>query len=184
MRDEHYFRLRGWIPMPLYASTLLAFDSDPARTWELLLGGWLLLAGLALRGWARVHIGRSSDTRRLHAQRLVSTGPYASTRNPLYLGNVAIACGLAVMIGAGLWSVALAAALGLHYGRVVRAEERMLEAHFGENYRAYCQAVRRWWPLPRTTTGEIRSALASLRRESRITALALLGAALAVVLRI
>jgi protein-S-isoprenylcysteine O-methyltransferase Ste14 len=182
MRDALYFRLRGWLPMPLYALTLLTFDSERPPQWEIALGIGLALAGVALRGWARIHIGRSSDTRRLHARRLVTSGPYALLRNPLYVGNIAIATGLAVLIGARGWAAALALAVGLHYDRVVRAEERMLEETFGAPYKDYCTRVRRWWPVPRDT-GEIRGALQSLRREWRITALALLGAALALAAR-
>jgi protein-S-isoprenylcysteine O-methyltransferase Ste14 len=183
MRDETYFRLRGWIPMPLYALTLLTFDRDPARVWELVCGIGLALAGVVLRGWARIHIGRSSDTRRLHARRLVSSGPYALVRNPLYVGNMAIACGLALLIGAGAWAGLLGLALALHYGRVARAEEHMLEARFGDEYRAYRERVRRWWPYSRRPEGIGHNALASLRREWRIAALALLAAALGVAFR-
>src|SRR5262245_31613202 len=178
MHDHHYFRLRGWIPIPLYALTLLAFDPLAPPAWEVAVGGGLALAGLALRAWARLQIGRSSDTRRLHARRLVTSGPYALARNPLYIGNLAIACGLAVLIGADHWAGVLVAALALHYGRVIRAEERMLEASFGEPYREYCSRVHRWWPVPRGFPAFEggKPAFSSLRREVRIAALAMLCA--------
>jgi protein-S-isoprenylcysteine O-methyltransferase Ste14 len=186
MTDELYFRLRGWIPMPLYAATLLAYDPGAPPPAELALGVFLAAAGVVLRGWARIQIGRSSDTRRLHARRLVTSGPYALTRNPLYVGNILIACGLAVLIGADLWTAALGLALFAHYGRVVRAEERMLAAVFGREYLDYCERVRRWWPVPRGAPAFSRDplALAALRREWRIAALALLGTALSLVLRL
>jgi protein-S-isoprenylcysteine O-methyltransferase Ste14 len=185
VRDELYFRLRGWIPIPLYAGTLLAFDPLPAAHWEQVLGIALAAAGVALRGWARLQIGRSSDTRRLHARRLVTTGPYALLRNPLYAANVSIACGLAVLIGAREWAAALALLLGLHYRRVVRAEETMLEATFGAAYRRYCTRVRRWWPVARAAPALYhRGDCGDLWREWRIAALALLGTALGVALRL
>ena len=186
MTDERYFRLRGWIPMPFYALTLLAFDPTPPAHWEVALGIGLALAGLALRGWARVQIGRSSDTRRLHANRLVTSGPYAWTRNPLYIGNIAIASGFAVLIGARGWAPLLAVVLGLHYNRVVRAEERMLEKTFGEPYREYCAQVRRWLPLHRLAGAASPvgpAALSNLRRELRIAVFTVLGAALTLVFR-
>jgi protein-S-isoprenylcysteine O-methyltransferase Ste14 len=186
MRDELYFRLRGWIPMPLYAATLLAYDPSAPPFWEVAPGAALIAGGVTLRGWARLQIGRSSDTRRLHARRLVTTGPYSLSRNPLYIANIAIACGLAVLIGADLWAAALCLALFAHYGRVVRAEERMLATVFGRQYLDYCDRVRRWWPIPREapTFAEGPVALAPLRREWRIAALALLGTALSLVLRL
>ncbi len=180
MSDDTYFRLRGWIPLPLYVLAALAIDPSRPAAWELALGGALALAGLALRAWARVHIGRSSDTRRLHARRLVTTGPYAITRNPLYLGNVAIASGLATWIGAGVGAAVLALGLLLHYARVIRAEERGLEAAFGESYRAYRRATARWLPVPRPDAARF----CDLQRELRIGALALAAAALGLAVRL
>jgi len=185
MRDELYFRLRGWIPMPFYAATLFAYDpATPSRV-ELVLGIFLAAAGVALRSWARLQIGRSSDTRRLHARRLVTTGPYSLTRNPLYIANISLACGLAVLIGADFWAGALALALFLHYGRVVRAEERMLVRTFDPEYREYCERVRRWLPIPRQAPvfAEGPVVLTPLRREWRVAALAVLGTALSLALR-
>jgi protein-S-isoprenylcysteine O-methyltransferase Ste14 len=181
MSDATYFRLRGWIPLPMYALTLLALDPSHPAPWELWAGGVVAMAGLALRAWARVHIGRSSDTRRLHARRLVTSGPYAVTRNPLYLGNVAIATGLAIWIGAGLGSALLALGLVLHYGRVIAAEERCLESEFGSAYRAYREVSGRWLSL---RAFRRPGALGELRRELRIAALALCSAALALAFRL
>lgn len=180
MRHETYFRLRGWIPMPLYALAAAGFDPARASVWEVALGLGLVCAGLSLRGWARVHIGRSSDTRRLHARQLVVGGPYAWTRNPLYLGNVAIASGLALLIGLGPWTAPFAAALFLHYRRVVLAEEAMLARCFGEPYRAFVASVPRWGRLVLPLSERV---LADLRREWRIAALALGVAALALAFR-
>ena len=75
---------------------------------------------------------------------LVETGPFARTRNPLYLGTLLMVLGLA--IGANLpWVVAAAvpAMLVIHYGIVVR-EEAYMEELFGDAYRAYRRRVRRW----------------------------------------
>jgi protein-S-isoprenylcysteine O-methyltransferase Ste14 len=187
MRDDTRFRLRGWIPVPLYVSMLFTFDGGPASRAGLLCGAALVLAGVSLRVWARVHIGRSSDTRKLHAGSLVCTGPYDLIRNPLYAANVAIASGLAVLVGAGVWTVLLTLVLACHYRAVVRAEERMLEGAFGPAYREYCTRVPRWWPLrgsmPQRFGGSRREAWTRLAREWRIAAFALASAALLVVVR-
>ncbi len=184
MRDETWFRLRGWIPIPAYAavfSIALARGPLAGTGLELALGAAITLAGIALRCWARLHIGRSSDTRRLHARRLITTGPFARLRNPLYAGNLAIATGLAVLIGARALSLPLILLLALHYHRVVLAEERMLAITFGADYDVYRASIPRWFPHI-----DLRATLRSLtplRREARIAALALLVAALALALR-
>jgi protein-S-isoprenylcysteine O-methyltransferase Ste14 len=187
MRDEACFRLRGWIPIPLYLAMLCTFDGGPASRAALLSGTTLVLAGVGLRAWARVHIGRSSDTRKLHAGRLIRTGPYSVTRNPLYTANVAIASGLAVLIGAGVWTALLTVALAFHYGAVVRAEERMLDERFGAAYREYCSRIPRWWPLhgcrPQRFGGSRREAWARMCREWRIAVFALASALLLLAIR-
>ena len=108
----------------------------------------VLLAGLAVAvaGWAvaimlrsKTHVDPYQPT-----TALVTRGPFAFTRNPIYL---AMTLGF---ISASLWTGWLAtlcflplAIAGLHIG-VIRREERYLEAKFGEVYRAYCRRVRRW----------------------------------------
>jgi protein-S-isoprenylcysteine O-methyltransferase Ste14 len=74
---------------------------------------------------------------------LVSTGVYARTRNPMYLGHLLVLGGLA------LWarSPALGAVLGWHiawFDRRVRLDEARLESLWGEPYRAYLRRVPRW----------------------------------------
>jgi protein-S-isoprenylcysteine O-methyltransferase Ste14 len=182
MRDDTYFRLRGWIPIPLYGLVAVGLDPSAPEPWQLGLGGALALAGLLLRAWARVHIGRSSDTRRLHARRLVTTGPYAYVRNPLYVGNLGIAVGLAIWIGSTAGVALLALALALHYARVVRAEEHGLEGDFGDRYRAYRDATPRWLPSARLWQGA--RSVGDLRRELRIAALVVATAVLGLAIRL
>jgi protein-S-isoprenylcysteine O-methyltransferase Ste14 len=75
---------------------------------------------------------------------LVAAGIYARTRNPMYAGMAA------VLLGWGIWLGNLPAllALPLFVGYItrfqIRPEERILEAKFGEAFRAYCRQVRRW----------------------------------------
>ncbi|MFQ5514930.1 MAG: methyltransferase family protein [Myxococcota bacterium] len=174
--DAWYFRMRGWIPIPIHATALLFMTTTPPRSWENLLSAVGLAVGFWLRAIARVHMGRSSDTRRLHAEHLVCEGPYAHIRNPIYVGNIAIASGIWILMGLG-WRVPILAALLLvHYERVIRAEERMLLRRHGDLYRDYRRRVPRL--LPHLDPRRIWRGLSPLRRELRIAALAGLSAAL------
>ncbi len=77
--------------------------------------------------------------------KLVRAGPYRFTRNPMYLGLALLHGGLA-LIGNALWPLlALVPAIWIIRTQVIAREEAYLEAKFGEDYRAYKAAVRRWF---------------------------------------
>ena len=102
--------------------------------------GWgvgLVVAGLGVgvRSWAAGYLIKS--------RALITGGPYAYVRNPLYLGNVLLTLG-ATFISELLWFVPIAIALFLvQYLPIVRWEESILIERFGEEYRAYCRRVPR-----------------------------------------
>jgi protein-S-isoprenylcysteine O-methyltransferase Ste14 len=75
--------------------------------------------------------------------RLLTTGPYAFSRNPMYLGHLIFMLGLALSTGSKLaWAILLANARWFQ-GRVLYDEARLQEK-FGAEYEAYCRRVRRW----------------------------------------
>lgn len=105
--------------------------------------GWslaLVVPGLALRAYASGYVKKNRE--------LTRTGPYAHTRNPLYLGSMLIAAGFAVALLS--WAVALALAVGftIIYVPVIASEERYLRATF-PGFDAYCRLVPRL--IPRLT---------------------------------
>lgn len=102
------------------------------------VGGAVALVGLAVRAWASGHIRKNS--------RLAVSGPYAYTRNPLYLGSFVLGIGFTVAASSALWLFAalggLFAALFLGiYIPVMRVEASTLAELFGEDYRRYAEAV-------------------------------------------
>lgn len=106
----------------------------------------LVAAAVALAGWAAMvfqRAGTSIPTFR-PAVRFVSHGPYAVTRNPMYLGLALLFAGIA-LLAASPWLLLLLPGFVLAMDRLVIArEEPYLEARFGEPYRAYLRSVRRW----------------------------------------
>jgi protein-S-isoprenylcysteine O-methyltransferase Ste14 len=115
------------------------------------LGGLLALAGLGFAGWTLVEMRRAHtaiDPNRPSAA-LVCTGPFALSRNPLYLAVTVASLGVALLLAAP-WCVALLvpAVMVLRRGVIAR-EEAYLERRFGAEYRAYCAAVPRWFALGR-----------------------------------
>ena len=78
-------------------------------------------------------------------ERLVSTGLYAYTRNPMYLGHIIFLAGLALTLKSWLATlIMLLVAIWFH--RRVLADERNLARHLGAPYVAYTKRVKRWVP--------------------------------------
>jgi protein-S-isoprenylcysteine O-methyltransferase Ste14 len=109
--------------------------------------GWLLVGAFAVwNGWALVTIARHRTALLPGAETttVIDSGPFARSRNPLYLGLLAGSAGAALLAGS-LWAllaVPLEWAL-LTWGAVV-PEERYLTAKFGTAYTDYLSRVRRW----------------------------------------
>lgn len=104
----------------------------------------LVLPGLIIRTVASGTVKKNRE--------LTVTGPYAHTRNPLYLGSALIAAGFAVALFS--WPVALLIAVGfaIIYVPVIASEERFLRATF-PHFDAYCRDVPRL--IPRITPAKL-----------------------------
>lgn len=129
------------------------------RDWLLLPSDLLALAGVGFTLWSLLYLGRSFSILP-QARRLVTSGPYGVSRNPVYLGEVAGAWAAYLPTLGWLGALVLAANIGLLMLRV-RAEERVLAGALGAEYAAYCERVPRFvpWPWRRRTTA-VRSSAA------------------------
>jgi protein-S-isoprenylcysteine O-methyltransferase Ste14 len=109
--------------------------------------GWLLIAAFAVwNGWALATIARHR-TALLPGEAttvVIDRGPFARSRNPLYLGLLVLSAGVA-LVAASLWAlVALPVEWALLRWGAVVPEERYLAAKFGTTYTEYTGRVRRW----------------------------------------
>ena len=138
------FSQRSWTPVPLALILILVRWNWIRESWILGLGLAVVTAGLAIRYWAVSYIGTISRTRAARFGPLMSAGPFALVRNPLYVGNFLIWIGFAIASGL-LWMVPVAWALfALQYSAIVRFEEAALVQHFGGSYETYLREVPRW----------------------------------------
>jgi protein-S-isoprenylcysteine O-methyltransferase Ste14 len=124
-----------------FACAALFFLLAQARPGTLIVGGLVALPGLALRAWATGHL-RKNDA-------LATTGPYAYTRNPLYLGSFAIGLGFTIAAGKLILGLVFAVLFLGIYVPVMRVEALTLDELFGKDYQDYAAAVPLF--LPRVT---------------------------------
>jgi protein-S-isoprenylcysteine O-methyltransferase Ste14 len=109
----------------------------------------LALVGLGMAGRLASgrHIAGHSNGLRLGEGPLAATGPYAWSRNPLYLSNLAASAGLLLFANSlPLWGMAAVfAAVCLHHALLVRAEERDLALRHGDAWQRYRAVTPRWF---------------------------------------
>jgi protein-S-isoprenylcysteine O-methyltransferase Ste14 len=113
----------------------------PWPAWVGAAAGWpLVLAGLLLAAWA---LRAAVDVDLERPDQLVRGGPYAVSRNPMYVAWTLAYVGIACATG-GAWLLVLLPAVLLWTHVVVVREERFLEGRFGAAYRSYASGVRRY----------------------------------------
>ena len=153
---------RGWqkiarrarVPLGFVVAAVFLIFARP--TWTTLAWGLVLvIPGLWLRGYAAGYVKKNAE--------LTRTGPYAYTRNPLYLGSMSIAAGFAVAAGRW-WLVALLVAMFLAiYLPTILSEEKFLQGMFPQ-FEEYARRVPRL--LPRLTPARFTDAQSGIGRFS------------------
>lgn len=148
MPDEKAFMWRGWFSALIVAPAIalaclskpLVVEGDFGDVGADFLAWLILGAGAFMRLWATLYIGGHKS------MSLVTEGPYAICRHPLYVGSFLIALSLAVFLTSPTVLAALIIVAIFHALVVVPSEERHAAACFGEAYRAYCAVTPRFFP--------------------------------------
>lgn len=140
----------GNVPLPetylvgLGAGILLQVIASWRLSWPAWIGhacGWpLILAGLWLAAWGMRAAG---DVDLERPDQLVRSGPYAFSRNPMYIASTLVYVGIALVANAA-WPLLLLPVVLLVTHIVVVREERSLERRFGAAYRSYKSSIRRY----------------------------------------
>jgi protein-S-isoprenylcysteine O-methyltransferase Ste14 len=139
------FKNRGAL-LAIPAAILAAFGKPSAAS--VAIGLPVALAGELIRCWAVGFSGVTTRGDHVEAPRLVTAGPYAHVRNPLYVGNFVTALGFAIAFtgknSASSKFALLAGSLGTMaavYATIIPHEEQFLRSQFGEAFDRYCEAV-------------------------------------------
>lgn len=139
------WRVRAGYPVGL-AYLLLA---APTRQ-SILYGAIVAAFGLIVRGAASGHLRKD--------RQLATTGPYACTRNPLYLGSAFLAAGFIIAGHSWVASILVAVYFGAFYYAVIKNEEADLRARFGATFEDWAKRVPLFFPrAPSPTAADTAS---------------------------
>jgi protein-S-isoprenylcysteine O-methyltransferase Ste14 len=137
------FRWRGWTPVPLLVIGLAL--GRPTLV-SLLVGIAVTAAGEVLRCMAVAHIGSISRTRGDGVGPLITDGPFARSRNPIYLGNLLVGAGMIWATHVPLLTAVYVALFFSQYHVIIAWEESRLHAEHGARFEVYRDQVPRWFP--------------------------------------
>ncbi len=135
-----YSKIARRIRVPLGFALAIFYFWFARPTWlSIAVGAGVALIGVAIRAAASGHITKNDA--------LTTTGPYAYTRNPLYLGSIVIGAGFAIA-ALNWWIVlAIAALFFAIYLPVIASEEQFLRSKFAD-FDQYAARVPRLIPRP------------------------------------
>ena len=163
-----FFRLRSLTAIPFIL--ILIYFARPTYT-SALVGAIPLILGEFLRLWAVGYAGGATRSRTLGAASdLVTTGPYAHVRNPLYLGNLLLSLGVCVIANVYWMIIALLVGYFVQYLPIIASEEAYLRESCGTTYQTYYAAVPRFIPRLRSyanSSAHIFSSSRALKAEKR-----------------
>jgi protein-S-isoprenylcysteine O-methyltransferase Ste14 len=159
-------RLR--VPVGTILGVVFLLLMHPSRR-SLWIGGGVALAGSLLRLWAAGHLEKGKA--------LARGGPYAHTRNPLYLGSLVMASGI-LIAGQGYWLlIPLVAFFLLFYYPVMMREEQELLQGYGSEFLDYARHVPLFMPslapTPTSSSGFLWSRVVKNREHRTMLGLAL-----------
>ncbi len=142
-----FFILIGWLALYAINPTWIKLLSVPLPAWLRWIGFALGLASLGFWTWTQVALGKewSPQLQLRKEHHLVTTGPYARIRHPLYTAMIGYGISLALVTANSFFIVFAITIIAGLCARVPK-EEQMIINEFGEQYKAYMQRTGRFFP--------------------------------------
>lgn len=140
-----FFKYRSYTPIP-FIIPLFLFARPTLLT--MALGVIFVILGELVRLWGVSYAGSETRTRSIGASVLVTQGPFAYTRNPLYLANIFIYFGFGIMANS-LFPYLVILGLAyfiIQYNYIIKEEENQLREKFKDKYEDYFKSVNRLVP--------------------------------------
>lgn len=141
-----FFQYRSYTPLPFIVIMLIY---ENANTWSLTAGAIMIIAGESIRLWGVSWAGSETRTTgKPGGTYLIVSGPFAYTRNPLYLGNIIIYLAIGIMSFAIFPYLQIFALIFffVQYYFIIKGEEEFLLNKYGEQYKEYSDKVPRFIP--------------------------------------
>lgn len=145
---QFFFKYRSYTPIP-FLIPLLLFGRPTMVT--LIAGLLILLPGELIRIWGVSYAGGETRTTKVGASILVTQGPFAYVRNPLYIGNMLIYFGISIMSNSLFPFLQIISLIYfyLQYYYIINEEEVFLRNKFKEKFEDYYNSVNKF--IPKTT---------------------------------
>ena len=143
---KFFFQYRSYTPLPFIIPMLL-FARPTVTT--MIIGGIFVLFGESFRFWGVSYAGSETRTTgNVGASSLVTQGPFAYVRNPLYLGNILMYFGISIMANSLVPYLQILSIVyfSFQYYYIILEEEGFLKEKFKDKYDHYFQNVNRFLP--------------------------------------
>lgn len=149
---QFFFKYRSYTPLP-FLIPLFLFGRPTLLT--MIIGFIISASGELIRLWAVGYAGSETRTTKVGASNLVTQGPFAYVRNPLYLGNILIYFGVSIMANSLFPWLQIIGLIYffLQYYFIIKDEELYLKNKFKEKYEDYFNEVNKI--IPSSTPYEI-----------------------------
>ncbi len=151
-----FFRYRNFLFLFLYLALFIPSTPIFSREgfgpdyflWPVIFGLLITVSGQLIRGATigLAYIIRGGKEGKVYAEELVTGGIFNHCRNPLYVGNILMLCGVGVLSNSLLYVAVFIPFFLFVYQAIVLAEEKFLRNRFGEQYDRYTKTVNRWLP--------------------------------------
>ena len=142
---QFFFKYRSFTPIP-FLIPLFLFGRPTMLT--LIIGFLIILIGELMRFWGVSYAGGETRTSKVGASVLVTQGPFAYLRNPLYLGNMLIYFGISIMSNSLFPFLQIIGLVYFYiqYHYIIIEEEGFLRNKFKEKYEDYYSSVNKLIP--------------------------------------
>lgn len=146
-----FFKWRDKLPIPLVLA-MISYAKPSKKSW--IMGLPFVFAGELVRLWGLMHIGHTTRTRSICADKLITSGPYSHCRNPLYFANFLKITGFLIISANFYYALIVILFYTAEFTTMIPYEENFLAEKFPDAHKKYRELVPIFIPSL-TTSSEL-----------------------------